>query len=127
MAQAKPLDTDPHAILAEKLAKPGEQIVSEMTPLKAHLMHMAIGVSGEAGELLDAIKKHVMYGKELDVENVIEELGDIYFYMQGIMNGLGLERKQVILHNIRKLSKRYSAGTYSNEQAQQRADKEEGQ
>ena len=127
MPQAQPLNTDPHKILAEKLAKPGEQIVSEMTPLKAHLMHMAIGVSGEAGELLDAIKKHVMYGKELDVENVIEELGDIYFYMQGIMNGLGLERDQIIQHNIRKLSKRYSAGTYSNEQAQERADKEEGQ
>ena len=127
MPQAQPLNTDPHKILAEKLAKPGEQIVSEMTPLKAHLMHMAIGVSGEAGELLDAIKKHVMYGKELDVENVIEELGDIYFYIQGIMNGLGLERDQIIQHNIRKLSKRYSAGTYSNEQAQERADKEEGQ
>lgn len=120
-----PLNTDAHSVLALKLAKPGQQIVSEMTAAKAHLLHMAVGVSGEAGELLDAVKKHVIYGKELDVENVIEELGDIYFYMQGLMNELGLTRDQAIRENIKKLSKRYSSGTYSNQQAQERADKKE--
>ncbi len=39
------------------LAKPGEKIASELTGEDAHLIHMAIGISGESGELLDAIKK----------------------------------------------------------------------
>lgn len=38
---------------------------------------MATGVSGEAGELLDAVKKSVVYKKPLDRENVVEELGDL--------------------------------------------------
>jgi hypothetical protein len=52
------------------LSKPGTDIVSEITPLDAHRLHMAIGISGEAGELLDAVKKAVIYRKPLDIANV---------------------------------------------------------
>jgi len=44
------------------------------------LLHGAIGISGEAGELLDAVKKHVFYGKPLDVNNVKEEISDVLWY-----------------------------------------------
>jgi len=109
--------------LVGALSKPGNKIIAELSPKKAHCMHMAVGVSGEAGELLDAIKKWVFYGKPLDVENVIEELGDIEFYAQGLRDALGITREQVITANIRKLNKRYPVGEYSNEQARDRADK----
>lgn len=111
--------------LAADLAKPGAEIVAEMTPQKAHLMHMAVGVAGEAGELLDAIKKHVIYGKKLDEANVVEELGDLRFYMSGIMNTLNIAEGELLFSNNAKLSKRYASGSYSNQQAQERADKEE--
>jgi NTP pyrophosphatase (non-canonical NTP hydrolase) len=104
------------------LAKPGADIAAQMTGPRAHLLHMTVGVSGEAGELLDAVKKHVIYGKALDHENVVEELGDIEFYLQGIRNGLGLERTEIIEANMRKLGVRYSEG-YSDAAAQDRADK----
>ncbi|MGL5198016.1 MAG: nucleoside triphosphate pyrophosphohydrolase family protein [Aeromonas veronii] len=112
-----------HAELVQKLAKSGEHIVAQLTPDQAHLWHMATGVSGEAGELLDAIKKAVVYAKPLDRENVIEELGDLEFYMEGIRQGLGITRKEVLQANITKLAKRYPQMTYSNEAAQERADK----
>ncbi len=105
------------------LAKPGERIASELTGEDAHLIHMAIGISGESGELLDAIKKRVVYRKELDRENVIEELGDLEFYLEGIRQGLGVTREQCIDANIAKLSKRYASLKYSDDAAQQRADK----
>lgn len=111
-----------HQDLVKRLAKPGEAIVAELTPEKAHLLHMVVGVSGEAGELLDCIKKHVIYGKELDVDNVVEEIGDIYFYIQGILNQLELIPEVCIKENIIKLEKRYGS-TYSNEAAQARVDK----
>jgi len=110
--------------LAADLSKPGAEIVAEMTPQKAHLLHMAVGVAGEAGELLDAIKKHVVYGKPLDFSNVIEELGDLRFYMAGIMNGLSITEAELLEANNAKLGKRYASGSYSNAQAQARADKE---
>ena len=46
-------------------------------------LHMYMGVAGELGELLDAIKKNVIYGKPLDTKNVLEECGDIMFYTTG--------------------------------------------
>lgn len=118
-------DAEAYAKMVEALAKPGEAIVEEMTPFKAHLLHMAVGVSGEAGELLDAIKKTVIYNKPIDRENVIEELGDLEFYMEGLRQGLGLSREETLEANVRKLSKRYEGLKYSNAAAQARADKTE--
>ena len=106
-----------------ELAKDGELIKQELTPQQANLLHMAVGASGEAGELLDAIKKHTIYQKPLDLENVKEEAGDILFYLSNILQSVGLSFEEVLQHNIDKLSVRYSSGKYSNEQAQQRADK----
>lgn len=57
-----------HEDMVRALAKSGDAIASEIDGADAHLMHMAIGVSGEAGELLDAIKKKVIYRKDLDVD-----------------------------------------------------------
>ena len=87
------------------------------------LVHAAMGISGESGELLDAIKKHVVYGKELDRINVIEELGDLTFYIHAMMNLLGISEQQVLQHNACKLQARYESMSYSDEAAQARQDK----
>lgn len=113
-----------HTQLVTTLVKPGAKILEEMTPDDAHLNHMAMGVSGEAGELLDAIKKKTIYQKELDKENVVEELGDIEFYLEGIRQQLCITREECLHHNIMKLSKRYENLKYSNEAAQARKDKQ---
>ena len=105
------------------LAKDGADIKRELTPEQASLLHMGVGTAGEAAELLDAIKKHVIYQKPLDVENVKEELGDLLFYMSNLMQSVGLSFEEILRHNIDKLSVRYSKGSYSNAQAQERADK----
>jgi NTP pyrophosphatase (non-canonical NTP hydrolase) len=112
-----------HPELVQALAKPGADIVATLTPADAHSLHMAVGISGEAGELLDAVKKAAIYRKPIDRANVVEELGDLEFYMEGLRQGLGITRQEVLDHNIAKLSKRYSGGTYSDKHAQERADK----
>ena len=106
------------------LAKGGQDIINDLTPEKADLLHMAVGVSGEAGELLDAVKKAVIYNKQMDLENIIEELGDLEFYMSKIRQIVGITREEILQRNIDKLSVRYAKGKYSNDQAQERADKE---
>ena len=105
------------------LAKDGALIQAELTPIDADLLHMGVGVSGEAGELLDAIKKATIYRKPLDLENVIEELGDLEFYMERIRQIVGVSREEILKRNVAKLGKRYSSGKYSNDQAKERADK----
>jgi NTP pyrophosphatase (non-canonical NTP hydrolase) len=116
--------SEAHKSIVKALVKPGDEILLSLTSLQTHLLHMAVGIAGEAGELLDAIKKHAVYQKPLDIENVIEELGDLEFYMEGLRESLLITRDATLSHNVEKLQRRYSTGTYSNEQAQQRADKE---
>lgn len=111
--------------MVEALCKSGETIVQELTSSDAHILHMAVGVSGEGGELLDAIKKATIYRKPLDRENVIEELGDLEFYMEGLRQELDISRQETLEANVRKLSKRYKALKYSDSDAQERADKKD--
>lgn len=109
------------------LVKPGQAIVESLTPEKMDLLHVAVGVAGEAGELLDAVKKYVVYNKPLDVENMTEELGDLSFYMERIYQIIGVTREQTLQATIEKLvtgeKARYKDG-YSDMAAQQRADKQ---
>lgn len=113
-----------HSDMVQNLVKKGYDILKTLTPEMAHNWHMATGVSGEAGELLDAVKKYAIYNKPIDLENVIEELGDLEFYMEGLRLGLGITREQTIVANIEKLGKRYHSGKYTDAQAQDRADKQ---
>lgn len=86
------------------------------------LMHAAIGIAGEAGELLDAIKKVWVYNKPIDRNNIVEELGDIEWYMQALRTLLCITREETIRANVEKLGKRYPQG-YNDFHAAARIDK----
>lgn len=109
------------------LAKPGAEIISNLTNQNAHLWHMASGIMGEAGELFDVIKKPAIYAKGIiDRAHAVEELGDLEFFLEGLRQGLHITREETLLANVKKLGTRYATGSFSNEQAQARADKAEG-
>lgn len=112
-----------HAAMVSQLVKPGADILNQLTPDDAHLLHMVCGVAGEAGELLDAVKKATIYRKPIDMHNVVEELGDLEFYMEGVRQALGIPRLLTLRENRIKLTKRYETLNYSDEAAQLRADK----
>ena len=86
------------------------------------LMHAAAGAAGEAGEILDENKKHWVYGKKLDVEKVIEEIGDELFYLTALCNLLGFRLADAFSHNMAKLNRRYPQG-YTDAAAIARVDK----
>ena len=92
---------------------------------REQLYHATLGVCSEAGELSDAVKKHLAYGKPLDLHNVIEELGDLRFYMQAIQNMLGISEQDLLQANATKLQERYRGLKYSDQAAITRADKNE--
>jgi NTP pyrophosphatase (non-canonical NTP hydrolase) len=93
---------------------------------KVMALHAALGVCGEAGELGDAIKKEYIYGKPRDLVNIVEELGDLEFYLQQVRNHYGIDREYVLQCNAEKLSKRYVGLKYTDAAAIARADKETG-
>lgn len=112
-----------HAKMVKSLCKSGADIIKDLDPNSAHLWHMTSCLCGEAGELFDAAKKCFIYDEPLNLENVIEELGDIEFYLEGVRNSLNITREQTLEANIKKLETRYAGMKYSNQQAQERKDK----
>jgi NTP pyrophosphatase (non-canonical NTP hydrolase) len=51
------------------------------------LVNGALGLCGEAGEVVDLIKKHCFQGHELDVNKLIIELGDVCWYIAILAKG----------------------------------------
>jgi NTP pyrophosphatase (non-canonical NTP hydrolase) len=74
------------------------------------LSNFALGVTGEAGEVADLIKKHLYQGHPLDREKVKGELGDVLWYVAGLARACGLTLAEVADHNIDKLRARYPDG-----------------
>lgn len=71
------------------------------------MLHGAIGLSTEAGEVLDILKKSVYYGRGIDRTKVIDELGDCLFYIQMMLNQVGVDMFEVLRVNVAKLDERY--------------------
>lgn len=73
------------------LAKPGEDIIATLTPIKTHTLHMAVGLAGEAGELLEHFcidPLHISTDEGTLDSLVIEELGDAEFYFEGLCQSM---------------------------------------
>lgn len=85
--------------------------------------HAKGGVCEEAGEISDVLKRHVTYGRPLNREQLVEELGDIRFYIQAIQNIFNITETEILQSNANKLSTRYRDLTYSSEEALARNDK----
>ena len=65
------------------------------------------GLSNESGEMSEAVKSYVEYGKPLNVNNIKEEVGDIFWRLRQICDAVGLTFEECMDGNINKLSKRY--------------------
>ncbi len=110
------MDFDIYEMMAMRTAKP--------MSVDDDLMHAAFGLAGEAGEFCDAIKKSLVYDRELDRENCIEELGDILWYVALACAALEVSMEDVASKNIEKLRKRYPE-KYTDALAAARLDKHE--
>lgn len=108
------------------LRKDPVAIFNEYTPFKADLDHAVKGIAGEAGEIVDAVKKFTVYNQLYDdarIAHIVEELGDMEFYLQQLRNAIGVSREDCINANIAKLCKRYPTVTYTDANAKLRLDK----
>lgn len=96
--------------------------VPQLTPLQCAITHMSMGILGEAAEVMEVLVDHVLLDQPLDKENIIEELGDIEFYLEGLRQAIGVSRAEILDVNVAKLRTRYKSG-YSDQAAQNRVDK----
>ncbi len=85
------------------------------------LINGAMGLCGEAGEVIDLIKKHLANRTPLDLEHTKKEMGDVMWYMAELATVLGFSLEEVLVSNIEKLKKRYPRG-FSYDRAIHRAE-----
>ena len=79
------------------------------------LLTAAVGMSAEAGEFTEIVKKIVFQGKPVNEENLFHmkrELGDIMWYVAQACMGLNTSIDEIIEMNVEKLEKRYPGGSF---------------
>lgn len=86
-------------------------------PIEQKLALCGLGIAGEAGEVADRIKKMLFhgigFGVKLDFDTtkkLMNEMGDVYWYLELLCNTLGITREEVMQANIDKLNKRHPNG-----------------
>lgn len=76
----------------------------------------AIGLSGEAGEVSELVKKGIFHEHGLDMEKLKKEIGDVLWYAAGLCTVCNINFEDVMNQNIEKLKARYPDG-FSSERS----------
>ena len=122
----KVIDTNKYIEFVRQTTSPASSdfaaLLARMTELEAtnnadvpRLLTAALGMSAEAGEFTEVVKKIIMQGKPYNEENVFHmkrELGDICWYLAQACMALDTNFEEVLQMNYEKLSARYPEGTF---------------
>jgi NTP pyrophosphatase (non-canonical NTP hydrolase) len=122
----KEIDTKKYIEFVRETTSPASsdfaQLLARMTELEANddadvprLMTAAFGISAEAGEFTEVVKKIFLQGKPYNEENVFHmkrELGDICWYMAQACMALDTSFEELMQMNFEKLSARYPEGSF---------------
>lgn len=79
-------------------------------PDPGELLNGALGLTGEAGEVADQIKKYIFHGHDLNRDDLIKEIGDVCWYVALLCDALEVDLEEVMRRNIDKLRNRYPEG-----------------
>jgi NTP pyrophosphatase (non-canonical NTP hydrolase) len=94
--------------LAVRTEAPIENAIKALSrPMVIRLNHAAKGMCSEAGEFNDHLKAHIYYGKDLDLVNLAEEIGDMMWYIALACDAANLDLQDIMEKNIAKLRARY--------------------
>ena len=79
------------------------------------LLTAALGLSAEAGEFTEVVKKIIFQGKDYNEDNVFHmkrELGDICWYLAQACMALDTSFDEILAMNVEKLKARYPGGEF---------------
>lgn len=76
----------------------------------AGLLNGVLGLTGEAGEVSDLVKKGIFHEKGIDLEHLKKECDDVMWYVAMICEACGFSLDDVMQTNIDKLIARYPNG-----------------
>ena len=106
--------SDPSKDLAHLLRRISELEVEDDCDVP-RLLTAALGLTAEAGEFSEVVKKIILQGKPYTEENVFHmkrELGDICWYIAQACMALDTTFDEIIEMNVDKLKARYPGGEF---------------
>jgi NTP pyrophosphatase (non-canonical NTP hydrolase) len=120
------IDTNKYIEFVRQTTSPASSdfaaLLARMTELEAtadadvpRLVTAAFGLSAEAGEFTEVVKKILLQGKPYTEENVFHmkrELGDICWYLSQAFMALDTNFEEILQMNYEKLSARYPEGSF---------------
>lgn len=77
--------------------------------IKQKERHALFGMASEVGEI-HAIYQKVYQGHKMDYTKVVDEMGDLMWFMAELADVIGVSLDDIADHNIAKLKKRYPQG-----------------
>jgi NTP pyrophosphatase (non-canonical NTP hydrolase) len=86
-------------------------------PTAMQLDNAARGMADDLGEVCGCTKKYIEYGQPLDMENLLEELGDVLWRVVQCGAAIGYSLQDIIEANVRKLNVRYKGALTEQEAA----------
>jgi NTP pyrophosphatase (non-canonical NTP hydrolase) len=87
--------------------KDGTPYDAEHNMMVARSIHACLGLMSEVGEVADALKKHLIYDRALDQINVMEESGDVSWYLALLLSAVKRTMQEAMDKNIAKLKQRF--------------------
>ena len=82
--------------------------------VKDEIANWAVGLSEEVGEVNNVIKHFLWNGEPIDKAKLVEECGDVLWYLNAMCTVLGIDFNVVAELNVSKLGKCNQSGTYCN-------------
>lgn len=82
------------------------ELLQRLTP-EARALHAVMGLTTEVGELTDIWKRHIFHGRQIDMVNAREEIGDVLWYLAILCDCVGTTISEEQARNIAKLKARY--------------------
>lgn len=95
---------DPDSYVADCLRTESPEYPGRRTD---RVIHAVLGLADEVGEMAKALKSHLYYGTEFDLDNLAEEIGDALWYVALLSDAIGMPLSQIMRANIAKLRARY--------------------
>lgn len=83
---------------------------------KEQILLSAMGMAGESGEVVDLYKKVLFHGHEINYDDLIDETGDVLWYVAAMALALDVSLEEIAKRNIEKLKKRYPK-KFTNEES----------
>ena len=80
--------------------------------LKKHLLNASAGISVESAEVLQSIQRYVYCGKDLNKDHIVEECGDVLWYISYLLTKLGVSLEECLRLNLTKVIKKYPERFY---------------